>query len=246
MSNILIFGATSRIAEMTARLFAARGDTLYLVARHEARLRAVAADLQLRGAARVEARPFEATDFSRQEAIVEDAWRSLGTVDVVLIAHGSLTDQKACRERPETIDHEMRLNASSVMCLSEHAAARLERQGQGSLVVLASVAGGRGRESNYTYGAAKAALIANCSGLRQRLAAKNVQVLTVMPGPVDSPMTAHMGKLPLLAGADVVARDIVAAIRSKRGVLYTPWFWRPIMMIIRHLPERVFCRFGPR
>ncbi|HXC65533.1 MAG TPA: SDR family NAD(P)-dependent oxidoreductase, partial [bacterium] len=119
---------------------------------------------------------------------------------------------------------------------------RFEAQGRGCLAVISSVAGDRGRQSNYVYGTAKATVTAFLSGLRNRLFRSGVQVLTIKPGMVDTPMTAALKKGPLFASADTVAAGIVRAVDKRRDVVYVPGYWRLVMGVIKALPEGVFKR----
>lgn len=242
MKKVLILGATSAIAEAVARLYATRGVSLVLVARDPQRLQAIAADLRVRGAAAVHTQTLDANQLERHEAALEAAAQALGGIDIALIAHGTLSNQAACQQSAHEMLRELQTNALSVMSLCTHLGNRLEQQRSGTLAVISSVAGDRGRASNYVYGAAKAAVTAFLSGLRQRLAPAGVQVLTIKPGFVDTPMTAQFKKGALWATPQQVALDIVRAVDSGRPVLYTPWFWRWIMLIIRSIPERVFVR----
>ncbi len=241
MKKILIIGATSAIAEATARLFAARGDALCLVARNDDHLHVVAADLNVRGAMRAETATLDVTDFGAHQTVLDTAERQLGGIDIVLIAHGTLSDQAQCQTSVEALRREFDINAVSTMALLTTLANRLEAQRHGTLAVISSVAGDRGRQSNYVYGGAKAALTAFLGGLRQRLAKANVNVLTIKPGFVDTPMTAGIAnKGALWAQPDRIAAGIVKAIDRGRNIVYLPWFWRWIMLVIRHIPEPLF------
>jgi len=242
MRKVLILGASSPIAEATARLLAQRGDALFLVARNAERLAAVADDLRLRGAARVDTATFDARRTEDFAQLLDAARASLDGLDVALIAHGKLTDQSACEADPSLLAEEFQINAVSAMALSLHLAGYFASQHRGVIAVISSVAGDRGRQSNYVYGASKAALSAFLSGLRQKLHPIGVSVITIKPGLVISPMTAAFQHGALWSTADVVARDIVRAIDKGTDVLYTPWFWRAIMTVIRAIPERVFRR----
>jgi decaprenylphospho-beta-D-erythro-pentofuranosid-2-ulose 2-reductase len=241
MRRILIIGATSAIAESTARLFATRGDALFLVARNRVRLQAIADDLKVRGAPRAAIATLDATDFAAHAAVIEQAERELGGLDVALIAHGTLSDQNECQSSVDALRREFDINAISTMSLLTELANRFEARRQGTLAVISSVAGDRGRQSNYVYGSTKAAVTAFTSGLRQRLAKANVNVLTIKPGFVDTPMTAAIpNKGTLWAQPARVAAGIVEAIDKQRSVVYLPWFWRCIMLVIRNIPEPIF------
>jgi decaprenylphospho-beta-D-erythro-pentofuranosid-2-ulose 2-reductase len=241
MRKILIIGATSAIAEATARRFAARGDALFLVGRNTERLRAIAADLGVRGAVRSAYAMLDVADFSAHQVILDQAERELGGLDTVLIAHGTLSDQSECQTSIDALRREYDINALSTLALLTTLANTFEVRKSGTLAVISSVAGDRGRQSNYVYGSAKAAVTAFLSGLRQRLAKSNVDVLTIKPGFVDTPMTADIpNKGALWASADQIAAGIVKAIDKRRSVVYLPWFWCLIMLIIKHIPEPIF------
>jgi len=241
MKKILIIGATSAIAEATARIFAARGETLFLVARNAERLQAIKADLDVRGAVRTATATLDVADVVAQQAIIDQAERELGGLDIVLIAHGTLSDQGECEKSVAALRREFEVNALSTMALLTILANTFEARRTGTLAVISSVAGDRGRQSNYVYGAAKAAVTAFLSGLRQRLAKSNVDVLTIKPGFVDTPMTANIAnKGALWAKPDAVAAGIVRAIDKRRNVVYLPGFWALIMLVIKHIPEAIF------
>ena len=238
----LIIGATSAIAHALARRLAVRHARLFLVGRREAALAANADDLRTRGAAEVRTALLDVNDSDRHAEVLDAACAAWGGFDAVLIAHGVLPDQKQCEASPAAALASFDTNARSVIGLLTLLANRFEAQGKGVLAVISSPAGERGRASNYVYGAAKAAVTAFAAGLRHRLHAKGVRVLTVQPGFVDTPMTAGFAKGPLWASADRVAADIERAFGRGFGTVYTPGFWRWIMFIIRHVPERLFVR----
>lgn len=241
--TILIIGATSGIAEAVARRYAERGAGLFLVARSSEKLQAIAADLSARGARDVQSFVMDANDSSLIPRMLEVAWKAFGTFDVALVAHGTLPDQSRTETDIPYAIGEFRTNAESVIACLAGLAGRFEPQGTGVIAVIGSVAGDRGRASNYLYGAAKAAIDTYASGLRARLFSSGVHVLTIKPGFVATPMTADLN-LPerLTASPDEVARDIQRAIANRKDVLYTPWFWYWIMLIIRWLPATVFKR----
>jgi short-subunit dehydrogenase len=163
---------------------------------------------------------------------------------VALIAHGTLPDQKACEASVELLQQEIDNNGLSVVALCTRLANLMEPRGQGTIAVISSVAGDRGRQSNYVYGAAKGMVTRFLQGLRNRLARKGVQVLTIKPGFVDTPMTAAFPKGLLWAKPESVAQGIVAAVDRKKDVVYLPGFWCLIMMIIRHIPEFIFKKLS--
>jgi hypothetical protein len=245
MKRILIIGATSAIAAACARIWAGQGGSFVLVARDAEKLDQVAADLRARGAGAVTTHKMDATDFPSHAAMLQAAVAALSEIDVALIAHGTLPDQKACEQDASLAATAYAVNATSVIALATIIANQLESQHAGTLAVISSVAGDRARASNYIYGSAKAAVSAFCEGLRLRVAKSGVHVLTIKPGFVDTPMTKGM-KLPgpLLATPDQVAADIVEAIERKRSTLYTPMIWALIMLIIRNIPGPIFRRLN--
>ncbi|MEP6687274.1 MAG: SDR family oxidoreductase [Gemmatimonadales bacterium] len=240
--RVLVVGATSAIAAETARIYAARGARLFLAARHPDRLAAVAADLRVRGAGAVETAVLDATDHRRCEEVIEAAWVAFGGLDVALIAHGVLPDQARCQTSVTEALRSIDVNFGSVVALLTPLANRFEAARAGCIAVISSVAGDRGRQSNYVYGAAKGGLDRYLQGLRNRLHHAGVSVVTLKPGFVDTPMTAALPKNPLFASPRRVGRSIHRAVEARRNVVYIPWFWRPIMCLIGALPEAVFKR----
>ena len=247
--KLFIFGATSAIAEATARLFAADGCSFFLVARDPDKLNAAAEDLRVRGAAQVITAPADALEFERHQTLVDEAFAALDGLDTVLIAHGSLPDQKRCEQSFAPLRREFEINALAVLSLLTHAANRFEcrrvassqdlhrrRRGQDPRP------GDRGRQSNYVYGAAKGAVSIFLQGLRNRLHSRGVQVLTVKPGFVASPMTAAFSKGRLWVPPDQVAGGIHKAVTNRKDIVYLPWFWSPVMRVIRWMPEFIFKR----
>lgn len=242
MKNILIFGACSAIAEATARQWARQGHRFYLIARDTERLAALRADLEVRGAQAVAFETLDANAFAEHQGALERAAGFLGGIDIALIAHGQLPDQAACEADFAAARTTLDTNGLSVLSLLTHLANRMEAQRHGAIAVIGSVAGDRGRASNYVYGAAKALVETFTDGLRQRLHAAGVSVTLIKPGFVDTPMTASFRKGALWVSPDVVARGIVRSVARARPIAYLPAFWWPIMFVIRHLPQAVFNR----
>lgn len=243
MRRVLILGATSAIAEETARIFASKGDRLCLVGRRADRLELIATDLRVRGAPQVETLAYDLNETDKHAALIDAATAALGGLDTALIAHGTLGDQEKAQADWAYAESEIRTNFLSAASLLGHLANRFEAQRAGAVAVISSVAGDRGRQSNYVYGAAKAGLTAFTSGVRNRLAPLGITVVTVKPGFVDTPMTAHIAKKgPLFVKPDVVARGVHRAITRGSDVVYLPFFWRFIMTIIKAVPEAIFKR----
>ncbi len=242
--NILIVGATSAIAEAVARLWAAERAQLHLIARNSAKLALVSRDLETRGA-RVSAAELDVNRFDLHAPAIDAAFDGLKRVDVVLIAHGDLPDQPLCEQSEQAALAAVHTNAASVVSLMTLIANRMQHQGSGVIAVLGSVAGDRGRKSNYVYGSCKALVATFMEGLAGRLQASGVRVLTIKPGFVDTPMTAQFKKGLLWAQPESVAaiiRDRVACARS--GSYYAPRFWWLIMAVIRCIPARVLYRLN--
>jgi short-subunit dehydrogenase len=242
--NLLIFGATSGIAQAVARLAAARGDKLFLVGRDRERLAVVAQDLEVRSGPGVGRATANFLDVASIEQVLDEAGRFLGTLDVVLVAHGVLPDEAACEQNWTTGETSFQVNLISPALIAEAAGRVLARQKKGALVVIGSVAGDRGRRSNYYYGAAKGGLERFVQGLRGHLQADGIRVVLIKPGMVDTPMTAHLRKGPLFAQPETVARRIVKSFTDGPETVYTPWIWWVIMGIIRAIPERIFKKMS--
>lgn len=240
--KILIIGATSTIAEHCSKIWAQREDQLYLVARNEERLKRITADLKLLGAKEVFSHRMDLNDIEHHAGMLDTAVKVMGGIDTVLIAHGTLSNQKACEQSMEKALVEIKTNAISTISLLTHIANIFEVKRAGTIAVISSVAGDRGRASNYVYGSAKAMVTAFTSGLRQRLHKSNVAVITIKPGLVDTPMTAAFKKGLMWAKPAAVAETIVQAVDKKKNEVYVPTFWWPVMVIIRLLPSSIFKR----
>ena len=241
--RIAIFGATSAIAMAVARRLAASGASLVLIGRDSEAVAAASRDLRVRGAAATVEIGADLAATERLGDIAAEAWGAFGGLDVALIAYGTLPDPSRLEAEPQAVAPMLALNFLSPAVLALHLAGRFETQGSGVLAVITSVAGDRGRKSNFLYGAAKGGLQRLLEGLRHRLYAAGVQVLDIRPGFVATRMTDHLPRGgPLWAEPDRVAADIVRAIERRRAVLYTPWFWRVILGIVRALPRPLFHR----
>jgi hypothetical protein len=242
MQKVLIIGATSAMAQETAKLFAQLGDVLFLAARNEEKMQAVAGDLQVRGAKQVDYMVLDLNNFERHEALIDKAIQTLNGLDIVLMAHGTLGDQTNSQNSVDVTLQELNTNMMSYISLLTIIANRFEAQKKGTIAVISSVAGERGRQSNYVYGTAKSAVTTFTQGLRGRLSRSNVTVITIKPGFVDTPMTAHVKKGALFISAEKAGKIIFQAIQKKKEVVYVPWFWWGIMAIIKLIPEPIFKR----
>ncbi len=244
MRRILITGATSAIAQEAARHFAADGDAFLLVGRNSDKLAAVADDLRARGAKQVATAAVDLLDLARCSRLVDEAVEQLGGLDTLLVAQGTLPDQVACEADPVQTLREFSLNAMGPITLILKAAAYFETQRSGCLAVITSVAGVRGRRTNYVYGSAKAAVSTFLEGLRGRMADADVSVVDIRPGFVDTPMTAHLPKKALFVTAASVGERIYRAMVAGDGVVYTPWFWRWIALVIQLIPRSIFVKLS--
>lgn len=244
MKHIAIIGATSAIATETAKRLAQNDTSFYLLARDAARLSALSQDLTVRGAISVTTDLFDASDITSCEQAATRLCANLPRIDIVLIAHGTLPDQSACEANFDETLTALTANFSSVLAFLTPIANHMAIQKHGTIAVIGSVAGDRGRQSNYVYGSAKAALSIFLQGLRNRLSKHGVHVLTIKPGFVDTPMTVAFSKGALWSQPAKVAEDIENAITKKTDILYTPFWWRYILWIICAIPERVFKRLS--
>ncbi len=240
VQNIIIIGATSAMAKEVAKLYALEKANLYLIARDTAKLDTIKQDLMVRGAKTVYTAPFNANQFDSHQALIEQAFDALGYVDVVLVAHGSLPNQELCQTDSIKAIEELNTNGVSVISLLTHAANKMQQQKSGNITVITSVAGDRGRQSNYLYGAAKGMVSIFLQGLAQRLSKSGVHVLDIKPGFVDTPMTAEFDKGALWAKPEKVAQIIKKRIHNKSSFCYTPAFWFVIMTIIKFVPTVIF------
>lgn len=244
MLKIMVVGATSAIAHETMRNFAGDGAEFMLVARNQKKLETIADDLRALGAQRVECTHFDMNQMDEHESLFHQALETLGGLDVLFIAHGTLDEQQDLQADFALSQQSFNTNFTSAASLLTIAANHFEHERRGVITVISSVAGDRGRATNYVYGAAMAAKTAFLSGLRNRLRKSGVRVITVKPGLVDTPMTADMPKTPLFASPAKVGKDIYTGMKKGQDVIYTPFIWRYIMWVIRALPEPLFKRLN--
>ncbi len=242
--RILILGATSMLAHETAKNFIKDGAEFVLVARSPEKLTTIANDLSVRGAKQVATIQADLSDLAGHQEVLDTALAAFGGLDMVLVAYGTLGDQQRCEQDVEATMQEFTTNCTSVISLLTLLANYFEQQRRGCIAVISSVAGDRGRQSNYIYGAAKGALSIFLQGLRNRLAKKGVTVITIKPGMVATPMTAHMRKGLLFASPKVVGSGIHTAILKHKDVVYVPGYWRYIMWIIKSIPESRFKKMN--
>ena len=244
--RIVIIGATSAIAEHCARLWLAKQQAeLTLLGRDARRIERVATDLKVRSPqSEIRVAQAEFLDPEAINATVRDIVKS-GRVDIVLIAHGSLPDQPECQNELLSCRDALEINGISPVLYAEAFAKEMEKSNHGTIALIGSVAGDRGRKSNYVYGAAKGLVTRYAQGLQHRFASSGVKVVLIKPGPTATPMTVHLKeKGAKLAPVEGVAKQIVEGVEAGKPVIYAPGKWWLIMMIIRHLPAFVFNKMN--
>ena len=239
--RVLILGATSAIARATAAAFAARGAALYLASRDADELQRIAADLRLRYGVEVHYGLFDAETTESHEAFFKSVVQDMHYLSGVVLAFGYLGDQQAAQDFSVGAKV-IASNFTGAASILSHCANYFEPLKLGFIIGISSVAGDRGRQSNYVYGAAKGALSLYLQGLRNRLFVSGVRVITIKPGFVDTAMTFGLPGLFLVATPQSVGEGIVAALGKSADIVYLPGFWRYIMLIIKHIPEPVFKR----
>lgn len=241
--TVAIFGATSAIAAAVARRYAEAHSRLILIGRNTAALAAMAADLGVRGAPETHVLRADFEHLEDPPGVTRQAWDHFGGIDIALIAYGTMPCQEEAERSGLMTGTVITVNFTSPAIVLNELARRFQAQGHGTIAAITSIAGDRGRMSNYVYGAAKGGLQLFLEGLRHRLAASGVAVVDIRPGFVATKMTAHLERKGLLwVGPDRVARDIVGAIQAGQAIRYTPGFWRWIMLVVRALPRFVFHR----
>ncbi|HTZ58192.1 MAG TPA: SDR family oxidoreductase [Acidobacteriaceae bacterium] len=243
-SRVLVLGATSSIAIATMRQLAAPNVHFMLVARNRERLTAVAQDLRTRGSLAVDTWVTDLDDTNLHPEMLAASAERLGRIDLALIAHGVLGDQQAADADFEVAAAILHTNFMSAVSLATWLANYFQAQRAGTLAVISSVAGDRGRKSNYVYGASKGALSIFLEGLRNRVDREGVHVLTIKPGFVATPMTADVPHNALFASPERVASGILKAVQARRDVVYVPWFWRWIMLLVCAIPDRFFKKMN--
>lgn len=239
--RITIIGATSAMAEYCARLWADNTlSEMILVGRQAEKLKPIAEDLQVRAPqAKIICRIIDFMNSDNINALAQEICHE--KMDIVLIAHGFLSNQAQCQQDLAQVQQALEINGISPVLFAEAFAKYLEQNNHGSLVLIGSVAGDRGRKSNYVYGAGKSLISTYVQGLQHRFAHSNVHIMLVKPGPTATPMTAHLAQQgEKLANVEQVAQDIVNSVNKRKRVVYTPKVWAIIMLIIRHLPHMIF------
>lgn len=240
MRKVFCVGALSTIALEVLKIYAKSGAEFFLVGRNQERLQQVQADLMGRGAKKCEVEVLDVLDFTQHEGVVAKAKNSLGTWDLAFIAHGTNPDQEKALQDSNYLRHEIEINFVSVLTLLNPIVKGMKSQKSGQIAVITSVAADRGRQSNFIYGSAKAGLDTYLQGLRNSLFRHNIEVTTLRPGFVDSPLTAHMKKGLLFTSAPKAGKIVHKAIEARKDIVYIPGFWRLIMLVIKAIPEKIF------
>jgi decaprenylphospho-beta-D-erythro-pentofuranosid-2-ulose 2-reductase len=245
LKKIVVLGATSGIALEIQRKLAERGCELLLIARSPQRLAELQADLHIRGARKVLAYAAELASVEHHASIFGFVRETFPDFDTVLLAYGSMQDQKQSEAAIDVLLEEIQVNFVSASAILTLFADDMEERHTGCIAAITSVAGDRGRRSNYIYGSTKGALSLFLQGLRSRLHPAGVRVITIKPGPTRTAMTDHMPNSARFADPEQVAHDIVRALeRRSPDVLYTPKIWRYIMTAVEHIPEGIFKRLS--
>jgi decaprenylphospho-beta-D-erythro-pentofuranosid-2-ulose 2-reductase len=244
--RVIIIGALSTMAMHTCRLLAAEGASMALLARNETRLADLAQDLRVRGAAKVTTFASDLEACPDHAAALAQATDAIGGADVIAIFYGYLGEQSRAETDLNEAQHIISANFSSAASWALAGADLLVRQGkQGTLLGISSVAGDRGRRSNYVYGAAKAGFSVLMQGIAHRFAAlpNGPTARVIKFGFVDTAMTAGITKGgPLWASPDAAAQSVRRAFDHGGPIVYAPWFWRWVMLILRCLPAPIFNR----
>ncbi|MBU2937096.1 MULTISPECIES: SDR family NAD(P)-dependent oxidoreductase [Pacificibacter] len=239
----IILGATSSMARAFARDVSARGATVLVCGRDMDDLISTAQDCLARGAKTAEPCAFDARDTSSFAPIIDRATAEDGVINCAVFV-GSMPTQNTIDAEPDLINGTVQDNFTGPATFLQMLAPELESRGNGTVVGVGSVAGDRGRIGNYVYGSAKAGFATYLSGLRNRLTRAGGHVVTVKPGFVDTAMTWDVEGMFLVAAPEKVASDIMKAVTKKKNVIYTPFFWRYIMLIICHIPEFIFKKMS--
>jgi decaprenylphospho-beta-D-erythro-pentofuranosid-2-ulose 2-reductase len=243
MNRTLIIGATSDIAKSVSYDLASRGIKLIVAGRNMEALTLLVNDIILRYEVEVSAKYIDALDCGHHQQFIDDCVQQCGPIDGVFLAYGFMGDQREAETNYDVARRIMDTNYTSVVSLLNVVANYMESKKEGFICAVSSVAGDRGRQSNYIYGSSKGALSIYLQGLRNRLSKSNVHVITIKPGFVDTKMTHGLLKdSPLVSKPDTIAKLIYKAILKRKDVVYTPHYWFFIMLIIKSIPEKIFKR----
>jgi len=251
LKKVLVLGATSTVAMKVIELLAKEKVDLYLVARSQEKLEIFAEKLknqiqntQNKIDQKMTIKRFNVQHFDEHEELIQDALKTLGGLDLVFVAYGSMTDQKKCHENWLELKNQWEINFLSVTSYLHYCTQHFQKQGWGQIGVITSVAGDRGRQSNYSYGVSKGALSIYLQGLRNRLYPFHISVTDIKLGFVDSPMTKDLAKRFFICSPTYAAKLILWAIKKKSDIIYIPNFWKWIMLIIKMIPESLFKKMN--
>lgn len=247
LKKIVVFGGTSAIAEAVMRRLVEEGASVFFVGRSTEKVQSIMNDLNVRStsAQKIKGVVADLSDTTLHQKLVEESREYLGGLDAALIAYGTLPNQKECERDPQKALTEIHVNGSSIAHLLLHLAHYFEEKKTGVIGVISSVAGDRGRKSNYVYGSAKGMLSLFLQGLRNRLCHCNVDVVTIKPGFVDTPMTSGFKNKGILwAQPDTIAQGIIKSMKKGKNSVYLPSFWFWIMLIIKNIPEFIFKKLS--
>jgi hypothetical protein len=238
--NIVIVGATSDIARAIIKLYCQKGKyNFFLIARNEKRCQEIANEAIAHGS-QVETFTMNASNIDQVINVANSLLSKRIKIDKLILAHGTLPDNESTYKDIDKVTLELNINLNSIITFITILLPKFEEEKDGTIAVIGSVAGDRGRQSNFIYATAKGALDVYLSGLRNKLFDKGINVLTIKPGFVNTNMTKDIPKNPLFAEPESVAKDIILAIEKEKSIIYTPFFWRYIMLIIKSIPESIF------
>jgi decaprenylphospho-beta-D-erythro-pentofuranosid-2-ulose 2-reductase len=240
--RVMVFGATSAICHEVLKLYALEEASFFLVGRNSEKLSAIGDDLTARGGVIAGTASYDFNEWQRHAACVKEGQECLGDIDIAIVSHGTLPDQQECEVSSAAVSDCMNDNFTSTAIIVQACANQLSLQGNGTLAVVSSVAGDRGRKSNYVYGAAKAGIDTLLQGLQGRFSGSAVNVVNIKPGMVISPMTADMKHGAIWSTPEAIAPSIYRAIAGGRKVCYVPGYWRLIMLVIRCLPTSILAK----
>ncbi len=244
MKHIIILGATSGISQAVAKKLIAEDVCFHLVARNEEKLNIVAADLVSRGCNSVKSYLLDFNNMSRHAEVVKQISSNAEVIDTLFVCFGIMHSQQDCENDVSKTIEQLNSNYTSAVSLLVLFSQAMAKQNSGNIAVVTSVAGDRGRKSNFIYGSAKAGLGIFLEGLRYKLYEQGINVLTIKPGFVDSPMTVDIKKGALWATTEQVAKHIVKGIEKNKSVIYVPPFWFLIMVIIKLIPAFIFRKLN--
>jgi len=244
MKNIVIIGATSGISQSFSKQILETDVCLHLVARDTNKLDIVASDLKARGCGKIVCYQLDFNQLAEHAAIVQKIVDEAGKIDTLFVCYGIMHAQSDCEIDVLKAIEQVNSNYTSVVSLLILFSQVMQKQNTGTIAVVSSVAGDRGRKSNYIYGSAKAGLTTFLEGLRYKLYTHGINVITIKPGFVDSPMTAHLDKGIMWTSTDLVAKYIIKAINKKKSIIYVPPFWFIIMNIIKIIPAFIFRKLN--